>query len=80
MGKASQEGQGPPWAVEPMNMIIYCYLTKYRISSVEKSPQECKAHAKGHHILMQTHNSFKFLFVDEMAVKRPLDSQYYCAV
>jgi hypothetical protein len=51
-----------------MMMMIYCYLTKYRISSLEKSAQECKAQAKGQYILMQAHNSFKFLFVDEMTV------------
>jgi hypothetical protein len=45
---------------------IYCYLTKYRIPSVQKSAQEYKAQAKGQHILMQTYNSFKFLFVVEM--------------
>ena len=48
---------------------IYCYLTKYRIPSVQKSAQEYKAQAKEQYILMQTYNSFKFSFVDEMAIR-----------
>lgn len=48
---------------------IYCYLSKHRIPSVQKSTHEYKAQAKRQHILMQTYKSFIFLFVDVMAVR-----------
>ena len=46
MGKASEEGQGPSWAVEPMMMMMMIVL-QFDVISSELRPRNCASFLSG---------------------------------